>query len=221
MPRMTIITLLTAAFAAFVPAAVAQADEIKENPLQGVAGKPDKAGRLSVNGIDYYYEIRGKGEPLLLLHGGLGQIEMFGENLKTLQEKRQVIGVDLQGHGRTPLGDRPIDIPAIGADMAELVTRLGYDKVDVLGYSFGGGVALQMAASAPDKVRRLHTHASAVHHVVERVRILSDQGPQSAWAIVTNAYVKTPQGWRMVLHPASPGMTRELQEISEAPSTLH
>jgi len=73
----------------------------------------------------------------------------------------------------------------------------------------------------PDKVRRLHTNASAVHHVVERVRILSDQGPQSAWAIVTNVYLKTPQGWRMVLHHASPGMTRELQEISEAPSTLH
>lgn len=108
-----------------------------------------------MNGIDYYYEIRGEGEPLLLLHGGLGQIEMFGANLKTLQDKRQVIGVDLQGHGRTPLGSRPIDIPAIGADMAELVEKLGYDKVDVLGYSFGGGIALQMGAQAPDKVRRL------------------------------------------------------------------
>ncbi|MCO5140581.1 alpha/beta fold hydrolase, partial [Shinella sp.] len=68
---------------------------------------------------------------------------------------RQVIGVDLQGHGRTPLGTRPIDITAIGADMAELVEELGYDQVDVLGYSFGGGVALHMAAGAPDKVRRL------------------------------------------------------------------
>lgn len=154
MPKMTIITLLTAALAAFAPIA-AVAEEAKENPLQGVAGKPDKAGHLDVNGISYYYEIRGKGEPLLLLHGGLGQIEMFGANLKTLQENRQVIGVDLQGHGRTPLGNRPIEIPAIGADMAELVTKLGYDKVDVLGYSFGGGVALQMAAQAPDKVRRL------------------------------------------------------------------
>ncbi|KNY18433.1 alpha/beta hydrolase [Shinella sp. SUS2] len=154
MPKMTIITLLTAALAAFAPLA-AQAETLSENPLQGEAGKPDKAGHLTVNGIDYYYEIRGEGEPLLLLHGGLGQIEMFGANLKTLQEKRQVIGVDLQGHGRTPLGTRPIDLPAIGADMAELVEKLGYDKVDVLGYSFGGGVALHMAAVAPDRVRRL------------------------------------------------------------------
>lgn len=154
MPKLTIITLLTAALAAFAPLS-AQAEEVAGNPLQGEAGKPDKAGHLTVNGIDYYYEIRGKGEPLLLLHGGLGQIEMFGANLKTLQDNRQVIGVDLQGHGRTPLGTRPIDITAIGADMAELVEELGYDKVDVLGYSFGGGVALHMAAGAPDKVRRL------------------------------------------------------------------
>ena len=153
MPKMTVITLLTAALAAFAP--IAAAEEIRDNPLQDIVGKPDKAGHLDVNGISYYYEIRGKGEPLLLLHGGLGQIEMFGANLKTLQENRQVIGVDLQGHGRTPLGDRPIEIPAIGRDMADLVTALGYDKVDVLGYSFGGGVALHMAAAAPDKVRRL------------------------------------------------------------------
>jgi uncharacterized protein (TIGR02246 family) len=73
----------------------------------------------------------------------------------------------------------------------------------------------------PDKVRRLQTLSSAVHHVLERVQVMSDEGPQTAFAIVTNVYVKTPQGWRMVLHHASPGMSRELQEISEAPSTLH
>lgn len=73
----------------------------------------------------------------------------------------------------------------------------------------------------PDRVRRLHAHGTAVHHVLERVQVMSDQGLQKAYAIVTNVYVLGPQGWRMVLHHASPGMARELQEISEAPSTLH
>lgn len=73
----------------------------------------------------------------------------------------------------------------------------------------------------PDKVRRLHTHASAVHHVIERVQGVGQDGAQTAYAIVTNVYIKTAEGWRMVLHHASPGMARELQEISEAPSTLH
>ena len=73
----------------------------------------------------------------------------------------------------------------------------------------------------PDKVRRLHSHSSAVHHVLERVQVAGDEGTQTAFAIVTNVYVLTAQGWRMVLHHASPGMARELQEVSEAPSMLH
>lgn len=73
----------------------------------------------------------------------------------------------------------------------------------------------------PESVRRLQSHASAVHHVLERVRVVSDEGTQKAYAIVTNVYMLGPQGWRMVLHHASPGMARELQEISEAPATLH
>lgn len=153
MLKTTLAALITAAFATAAEAEPRWIEPV-ENPLQGPAGKPDKAGRATINGIDYYFEVRGEGEPLLLLHGGLGQIEMFGENLKVLQERRQVIAVDLHGHGRTPLGDRPIDIPAIGKDMAALIGELGYGKVDVLGYSFGGGVALQVAAQAPDRVRR-------------------------------------------------------------------
>ncbi|EWS53897.1 DUF4440 domain-containing protein [Methylibium sp. Pch-M] len=73
----------------------------------------------------------------------------------------------------------------------------------------------------PEKVRRLHINGTALHHVLERVQVLGEDGVQKAYAIVTNVYVLGPQGWRMVLHHASPGMARELQEISEAPSTLH
>ena len=73
----------------------------------------------------------------------------------------------------------------------------------------------------PDKVRRLHTHASAVHHVLERVQAQTDEGRQTAFAIVTNVYLLTEQGWRMVLHHASPGSHHEPQEAHDTPQVLH
>jgi pimeloyl-ACP methyl ester carboxylesterase len=114
-----------------------------------------KSGHIEVAGIRYYYEIHGRGEPLLLLHGGLGSIDMFAPILPILAEKRQVIGVDLQGHGRSTLGTRPIRLEAMGADMATILTALGYGAVDVFGYSLGSGVAFQLAVQHPEKVRRL------------------------------------------------------------------
>jgi pimeloyl-ACP methyl ester carboxylesterase len=113
------------------------------------------SGRVTLKGVDYYYEIRGQGDPLLLLHGGLGSIDMFEPTLPLLGAGRQVIAVDLQGHGRSSLGTRPIRCEAIADDVAALLARLGRAKVDVLGYSFGGGVALRLAVQHPDVVRRL------------------------------------------------------------------
>jgi len=114
-----------------------------------------RSGYVAVNGLKYYYQIHGVGEPLLLLHGGLGQIEMFGPVIQILAKNRQVIGVDLHGHGRTGLGDRKINLIDIGNDLSAILTQLGYKQVDVLGYSMGGGVALRLAAQHPEKVRRL------------------------------------------------------------------
>ena len=123
--------------------------------MQAATPKPSKSGHAAVNGVNYYYAVYGTGEPLLLLHGGLGQIEMFGPNLTKLAQSRQVIGVDLQGHGRTALGDREISLVDMGNDMAGVLKKLGYNKVDVLGYSMGAGVAFQFAAQHPEMVRRL------------------------------------------------------------------
>lgn len=117
--------------------------------------EPTTSGRVEANGIDYYYEIHGQGEPLLLLHGGLGSIDMFGPVLPVLAEQREVIGVDLQGHGRTVLGDRRIHYVDMGDDMAAILERLGYEQVDVMGYSLGAGVAFRLAVQHPRKVRRL------------------------------------------------------------------
>ena len=119
------------------------------------ADKPVKSGRVEANGVNYYYEIYGKGEPLLLLHGGLGSTTMFEPALPTFAATREVIAVDLQGHGRTPLGNRKIIISDEGDDMATLITKLGYKQVDALGYSMGGEVAFRFAAQHPELVRRL------------------------------------------------------------------
>lgn len=75
--------------------------------------------------------------------------------LPILAEGRQVIGVDLHGHGRTELGDRPISYVDMGNDMAALLKELGYDQVDVMGYSMGGAVAFRLAVQHPEAVRRL------------------------------------------------------------------
>ena len=117
--------------------------------------KPTKTGHVPVNGVNYYYEIHGQGEPLLLLHGGLGSIDMFRPVLPTLAKGRRLIAVDLHGHGRTTLGDRPISLVDMGEDMAAILNKLGTAQVDVFGYSLGGGVALRLAVQHPEMVRRL------------------------------------------------------------------
>src|SRR5437763_14054463 len=108
-----------------------------------------------VNGLKLYYETHGAGRPLILLHGGLASGEMFEPVLPLLAERHQVITPDLQGHGRTADIDRPIDVRLMAGDIAALSDHLELARPDVVGYSLGGGVALQTAAQYPAKVRRL------------------------------------------------------------------
>lgn len=119
------------------------------------AVQPAKSGYVEAGGIRYYYEVRGEGPPMLLLHGGLGAGDMFTPLFPALTAKHQVITVDLQGHGRTALGDRPFSLEAQGADMAAVLDHLKIKTADVVGYSMGGGVAFQFAAQKPERVNKL------------------------------------------------------------------
>src|SRR5919201_4576883 len=78
------------------------------------------SGVAQVNGTQLGYQIFGAGRPLILLHGGFGSVEMFGPNVELLAAGRQVVGVDLQSHGRSPAADRPMRFEAMGDDIAGL-----------------------------------------------------------------------------------------------------
>ncbi len=114
-----------------------------------------KGDYAEVNGLDMYYEIHGSGEPVILLHGGVGAIEMFGGVLPLLAEGRRVVAVDLQAHGRTADIDRPLSYKSMADDIGALIEHVGFEKADVMGYSLGGGVALQTAIRHPEAVRKL------------------------------------------------------------------
>jgi len=136
-----------------------------------------------VNGINLYYETHGSGRPLILLHGGLGSGEMFGPVLPLLAERHQVVAVDLQGHGRTADIDRPIDIRLMAGDIAALIDHLRLATPDVVGYSLGGGVALQTAAKYPTKIRRLVMVSANIRTDAIYPEMRAQQGQVNAAAI--------------------------------------
>ena len=109
----------------------------------------------AVNRIILYYEVHGQGKPLILLHGGFGSFEMFTALAPALALNHQVIGVDLYGHGHTALTDRPLRFEDMADDIADLITHLGLEKADLLGFSLGGAVALQTAIRHPERVDNL------------------------------------------------------------------
>ena len=135
-----------------------------------------------VNGINLYYESLGSGRPMILLHGGLGSGEMFGPILPALAAEHRVIAVDLQGHGRTADIDRPLDHRLLAEDIAALIDYLGLDRPDLVGYSFGGGVAFWTAVQHPEKVGRLVMASANVRRNAIPPEMLAQQGQVNAAA---------------------------------------
>lgn len=126
--------------------------------VPGVAWAQEKAatGYASVNGLKMYYEVHGKGEPVVMLHGAFMAVsgdwaEWVGELAKT----RKVIAVEMQGHGRTADIDRPMSGANLADDVVALLDELKISKADVIGYSMGGGVALELAVRHPERVRKV------------------------------------------------------------------
>ncbi len=115
-----------------------------------------KTGYAPVNGLEMYYEIHGTGKPLIVLHGAYMTIDALGALLPKLADLRQVIAVELQGHGRTgDIADRPLSYEALADDIDALMAYLNIESADLFGFSLGGGVALEVALRHPERVNKL------------------------------------------------------------------
>jgi len=115
-----------------------------------------QTGYAKVNDLNMYYEIHGQGKPIILLHGSFMTIPSnWGKMIPALATNRQVIAVEMQGHGRTADIDREFSYENLADDISELMKYLKIDSADILGYSLGAGVALQMGLRHPEQVRKL------------------------------------------------------------------
>jgi pimeloyl-ACP methyl ester carboxylesterase len=114
-----------------------------------------QSGYAPVNGLEMYYEVHGDGSPLLLLHGAYMSVDSMGAIVPGLAQLRQVIAVELQGHGRTGDVDRPITYEQMADDSAALLRHLDVERADVMGFSMGGAVGLQFAIRHPGVVHKL------------------------------------------------------------------
>lgn len=117
---------------------------------------PTQKGFAETNGQKTYYEVYGEGQPLVLLHGAFMTIGLnWGPMLPELAKKHKVIAIETQGHGHSPLGSRPFSIETIAADVAGVLTHLNIPKANVVGYSYGGTIAYEVAIKYPAMVNKL------------------------------------------------------------------
>jgi pimeloyl-ACP methyl ester carboxylesterase len=123
-----------------------------------------QTGYAPIGELNMYYEIHGAGRPLVLLHGAYMTIDTMGSLLPGLAKTHQVIAIEQQGHGRTADVDRPITYEQMADDTAALIGHLGIENANVVGYSMGGGVALQLAIRHPALVRRLVVASASFSH---------------------------------------------------------
>lgn len=116
---------------------------------------PSSTGRVDVNGVALYYEIHGEGTPLVMLHGGVNPSDMFGAPLAEMARTHKVYAVHLRGHGFSTDAETSWSYEQMADDVAALIGELGLGKVDVMGWSLGGGVAFQTAIRHPEAVGKL------------------------------------------------------------------
>lgn len=142
-------------FLATLAVVAVAAPAIAQTEGEATMNTPASTGRLAVNGVELYYEVHGEGSPLVMLHGGVNPSDMFGAPLAEMAKTHKVYAVHLRGHGFSTDADEPWTYQQMADDVAALLGELGIGKIDIMGWSLGGGVALQTAIRHPERVGKL------------------------------------------------------------------
>ena len=139
----------------------ARAEEIWQTlPEPPPMPAPVESGMAPVNDIQMYYAVYGQGEPVLLIHGGLGSADAWGFQVPELAESHKVIVADSRGHGRSTRSEKPFGYALMADDYLALLDHLGIDKVALVGWSDGGIIGLDIAIRHPERLSRLFAFAA-------------------------------------------------------------
>jgi pimeloyl-ACP methyl ester carboxylesterase len=122
--------------------------------------KAEKSGKAPVNGIEMYYAVYGSGDPVLLIHGGLGHADIWSSQVADLMKDHEVIVADSRGHGRSTRNDQPYGYDLMASDYLALLDYLKVDKVDLVGWSDGGIIGLDIAMNHPERLKHLFAQAA-------------------------------------------------------------
>ena len=140
----------------------------KQIPAPLPLPKPISNAYAPVNNIQLYYAIYGKGKPLILLHGGLGNMENFGNQIPAFANDFEVIAVDSRGHGRSTRSSQPYSYGVMASDVLALMDYLNVPKASIVGWSDGAIIGLDIAIHHPERVDKLV--AFAANFVVSGLR---------------------------------------------------
>ena len=160
---MTRLSLLLSVLALFVLPGLAGAEERWQTlPEPAPMPKPDESGYAPVNGIEMYYAVFGKGDPVLLIHGGLGHADIWASQVATLSKTHKVIVADSRGHGRSTRTEEPFGYDLMASDYLALLDHLEIDKTALVGWSDGGIIGIDMALHHPERLTKVFAQAANV-----------------------------------------------------------
>lgn len=154
--RRLLSTFALVILAGFLAIAPLRAEDLwKTLPAPQALPPATESGDAPINGISVHYAVWGDGSPLILLHGGLGNMEYFGGQIAELAKQYRVIAMDSRGHGQSTRNADPYSYGLMAKDVIGLMDHLKIDKASIVGWSDGGIIGLDIAMNYPDRLDRL------------------------------------------------------------------